>query len=108
MPGLIRTVPSSSSSRTKELYVPTDANRFSLTFALEHETGSLYRVLSRFAAAGINLTKLESRPMRGRSFEYQFYLDCEGSIRTEKNLDLLCALSEELPEFRFLGNYAIC
>ena len=90
---------------SRELVIPADANKISLIFALPHVTGSLYRALSRFAMAGLNLTKLESRPLRGSSFEYNFYLDFEGSLSHPGTVGLLCALSEELPAFSFLGNY---
>ena len=89
----------------KTLCLPPEAGRVSLCFALPHRTGSLYAVLSQFAAAGLNLTKIESRPIPGERFEYDFYLDFDGNVRDGKTLDLLCALSGELPRFTFLGNY---
>lgn len=88
------------------MFIPPKANKISLCFAVPHRTGTLCTVLSRFAAAGLNLTKIESRPIPGRNFEYDFYLDFSGSAADAKTLDLLCALSEELPRFSFLGNYA--
>lgn len=90
---------------SRELVIPADANKISLIFSLPHVTGSLYRVLSRFAMAGLNLTKLESRPLRGGGFQYSFYLDFEGALSHPGTEDLLCALSEEMPAFSFLGNY---
>ena len=90
---------------SRALVIPADANKISLIFALPHVTGSLYRTLSRFAMAGLNLTKLESRPIRGSGFQYNFYLDFEGSLSHPGTVDLLCALSEEMPAFTFLGNY---
>ena len=60
---------------------------------------------SRFAMAGLNLTKLESRPMANGDFSYYFYIDLEGNIQSKKTLDLICALYSELPAFNFLGNY---
>lgn len=90
---------------SRTLVIPDDANKISLIFALPHVTGSLYRVLSRFAMAGLNLTKLESRPARNGGFEYLFYLDFEGDLNDAQTLDLLCALSDEMPAFSFLGNY---
>lgn len=53
----------------------------------------------------MNLTKIESRPIPDKNFEYDFYLDFTGNVRDEHTLDLLCALSDELPRFTFLGNY---
>jgi len=86
-------------------YIPPDADKISLLFALPHVTGSLYHILTRFASVGLNLTKLESRPTRGADFSYVFYVDFEGSLRDEATKRLLCALSEELTMFTFLGNY---
>jgi chorismate mutase/prephenate dehydratase len=90
----------------KGLLLPPGGEKISLCFSLPHRTGTLASVLARFAAAGLNLTKIESRPIPERNFEYDFYLDFSGSVRDAATLDLLCALSEELPRFSFLGNYA--
>ena len=90
---------------SRELTIPEDANKISLLFTLPHVTGSLYRTLSSFAMAGLNLTKLESRPIRSGGFEYLFYLDFEGSLRDSNTMDLLCVLSEDMPVFSLLGNY---
>lgn len=90
---------------SQQLCVPADADRITLLFCLPHVTGSLYHTLARFALEGLNLTKLESRPLKNGSFEYAFYLDFEGNLQNETTLSLLCALSEELPQFTLLGNY---
>ncbi|MCH5202284.1 MAG: chorismate mutase [Oscillospiraceae bacterium] len=90
---------------SKKLYIPEDAEKISLCFSLPHVTGSLYSVLCRFNSVGLNLTKIESRPMDIGGFEYLFYLDFSGNVSSESVLQLLCALSTELPEFSFLGNY---
>lgn len=90
---------------SKKLFITPDADKISLCFSLPHRTGSLYSTLCRFAAHGLNLTKIESRPIFGKSFEYLFYLDFTGSVRRRETLSLLCTLSDELTEFSFLGNY---
>lgn len=90
---------------SKKLIIPGDANKISLIFSVAHKTGSLYRVLGRFSMAGLSLTKLESRPIENETFNYHFYVDVMGSVRQESTLDLICALSDELPEFEFLGNF---
>lgn len=90
---------------SKQLVIPADANKISLIFALPHVTGSLYRTLSRFAMAGLNLTKLESRPTHSGEFEYLFYLDFEGSVTDAETMNLICSLSQEMPAFSFVGNY---
>lgn len=89
----------------KELAIPQNADKISLIFRQPNRTGSLYHVLGRFAMAGLNMTKLESRPLQDSAFNYNFYADLEGSVRDARTLDLLCALSDELPEFTFLGNF---
>ena len=91
---------------SREPVLPKDASKISLCFSLPHTTGSLHSVLRRFAGLGLNLTKIESRPIPGRSFEYDFYLDFTGSIHDPDTLDLICALNAELPRFSFLGNYS--
>ncbi len=90
---------------SQDLCVTDDANRITLMFCLPHVTGSLYHTLARFALEGLNLTKLESRPLRNGTFEYAFYLDFEGNLQNENTVSLLCALSEEMPQFTLLGNY---
>lgn len=89
----------------RRLFIPEDANKISLCFSLPHRTGTLHGVLARFAAAGLNLTKIESRPIPGRNFEYDFYLDFTGNVREAHTLNLIAALGDELPRFSFLGNY---
>ncbi len=91
---------------SKDAILPEDAGKISLCFSLPHETGSLSSVLERFAMEGLNLTKIESRPLPGKNFEYDFYLDFTGNIHHPKTLDLICALQDELPRFSFLGNYS--
>ena len=108
---LKRNVQNNNSNRTrfivisKELIIGDDADKISLIFSAPHTTGSLYRVLGRFSMAGLNLTKLESRPIENSDFSYHFYVDVMGSVKDESTLDLVCALYDELPEFEFLGNY---
>lgn len=91
---------------SREAVLPGDAAKISLCFSLPHTTGSLHSVLRRFAGSGLNLTKIESRPIPGRSFEYDFYLDFTGNIHDPETLKLICALKAELPRFSFLGNYS--
>lgn len=108
---LKRNVQNNNNNRTrfivisKELVIGDDADKISLIFSAPHTTGSLYRVLGRFSMAGLNLTKLESRPIENADFDYYFYVDVMGSVKDESTLDLICALYDELPEFEFLGNY---
>ena len=91
---------------SREAILPEDANKISLCFSLPHVTGSLSGVLQRFSMAGLNLTKIESRPLPGKNFEYDFYLDFSGNLHDVDTLELICALYDELPRFSFLGNYS--
>lgn len=91
-------------AREPEIY--PGANRMSLMLTLPHKPGSLYRMIARFAALGLNLTKLESRPIAGTDFEFQFYFDLEASVNNEAALDLLGQLSSESPDFTYLGSYS--
>ena len=90
---------------SKKLYIPENADKVSLCFSLPHISGSLYSVLCRFNSLGLNLTKIESRPMENSKFEYLFYLDFTGNLRSEQAVNLICQMAEELPGFSFLGNY---
>ena len=77
----------------------------SLMLTLPHKPGSLYRMIARFAALGLNLTKLESRPLAGTDFEFQFYFDLEASVRNEDAVNLVGELSSENEDFTYLGSY---
>ncbi len=90
---------------SKKLFIDENANKVSLCFSLPHESGSLYAMLGRFNDLGLNLTKIESRPIPGKEFRYLFYLDFTGSVKSEGLTQLLCGLCVEVPEFSFLGNY---
>ncbi|MDE6864288.1 MAG: chorismate mutase [Eubacterium sp.] len=108
---LKRNVQNNNNNRTRfivisrKLVISSDANKISLIFSIADKTGSLYRVLGRFSMAGLNLTKLESRPIENENFNYHFYVDVSGSVKQQSALDLMCALYDELPEFEFLGNF---
>ena len=90
-------------SRDLEIY--PGANRISLMCATPHKPGALYRLISKFAALGVNLTKLESKPIAGRDFEFMFYLDLEASVWNDEVIHLLAELSHTDEGFVFLGCY---
>ena len=90
---------------SKDLVIDEEAEKISLIFSAPHTTGSLYRVLGRFSMSGLNLTKIESRPVANGKFDYLFYVDVLGNVYDSETMDLLCALSDELEVFTFLGNY---
>ena len=82
------------------------ADKISTVFSLPHEAGSLHRIMTIFAVNGLNMTKLESRPMPGRSWEYMFFLEFNGSLSTPDMDGILRELSQTAAEFRVLGNFA--
>ncbi len=90
---------------SRELEIYPGANKVSMTLSLPHQPGSLYGMLSRFAAMGVNLTKLESRPVPGSEFEFRFHFDIEASTAEPEIVKLLCELDEYCERFVFLGNY---
>ena len=82
-----------------------DANKISISFELPHESGSLYRILSHFIYNDLNMTKIESRPIEGRNWEYRFFLDFEGNMEQPAVKNALRGLREETRNLRILGNY---
>ena len=89
----------------KQLIIPENANKVSVVFSLPHSVGALNRVLNRFSAFGLNLTKIESRAAKNGNFDYLFYLDFSGNLNDRKTIALMSSLDSELPDFTFLGNY---
>jgi len=91
-------------SRKLEIY--PGADRTSLMMVLPHQPGSLYKVLSRFYALGINLNKLESRPLPERNFEFMFYFDLDTSVYSPQFMQLMGELDTISEEFSYLGSYS--
>ena len=91
---------------SKDLEIYPGADRTSLMMVLPHTPGSLYKVLSRFYALGINLNKLESRPMPERNFEFMFYFDLDTSVYTPQFQQLMAELPSLCEEFSYLGSYS--
>ena len=90
----------------KDPVIYAGANRISLVVSLENRAGSLYEMLSKLAALGINMTKLESCPVTGSNFEYMFFLELEASVQDASVLAMLAEMERSCPKFQFLGNYA--
>ncbi len=91
---------------TNTLEIYPGADRTSLMIVTPHKPGALYRILSRFNSLGINLLKLESRPIPDRDFEFMFYFDLESSVYSPKLAQLLAELEQECDEFTYLGSYS--
>ena len=91
---------------SKELEIYPGADRTSLMLVLPHTPGSLYKVLSRFYALGINLNKLESRPLPERDFEFMFYFDLDTPVYSPQFIQLMGELQNICEEFNYLGSYS--
>ncbi len=91
---------------SKKMEIYPGADKTSIMMILPHKPGALYRVLARLYTIGINVTKLESRPIPDREFEFMFYFDLETSIYSEEFVQLMCELDELCEEFKYLGSYS--
>lgn len=91
---------------SKKLEIYPGADKTSIMMILPHKAGSLYKVLARLYVLGINLNKLESRPLPERNFEFMFYFDIDESIYSPALKELLCEFESEAQEFRYLGSYS--
>lgn len=91
-------------AREPEIY--PGADKTSIMAVTPHKPGSLYKLLSRFFSLGINLTKLESRPLPEREFEFMFYFDLEKPIRAPQMISLLGDLEGLCERFEYLGSYS--
>ena len=91
---------------TKNLEIYPGADKTTLMMVLPNRPGSLYKVLARLYALGINLIKLESRPIPTRDFEFMFYLDLDTSIYSDDFARLLAELDGMCEQFQYLGSYS--
>lgn len=90
----------------KQPQIYSGANRTSIMMVIPHRPGSLFRILSRFNATGVNLVKLESRLIPEREFEYRFYFDIEASVYSSEFQSLMCELNTSGEQFKYFGTYA--
>ncbi len=90
---------------SKDYVSPADADTISVCLTIPNTPGSLYRMLTKFSVAGLNLTKIESKNIAGSDFEVMFYLDFIGSCSDGKVVSLLHDLENEMTFFRFLGSF---
>ena len=90
---------------SKGLEIYPGADKTSIMAVTAHKPGALYKVLSRFYAHNINLTKLESRPLPDKSFEFMFYFDLEKSVYSPELSALMGELEELCESFEYLGSY---
>jgi prephenate dehydratase len=85
--------------------IPEGEAKTSIVFSLENVPGSLFKSLAVFALRDIDLTKIESRPLQGKRWQYLFYIDFVGSQHEERCRNALNHLQEIAPFFRLLGSY---
>ena len=90
---------------SKDLEIYPGADRTSVMLTTAHKPGALYRVLGRIHTLGVNLVKLESRPIPARDFDFMFYFDLETSIYSQNFTQLICELESICEEFHYLGSY---
>lgn len=91
---------------TKDPAIYSGANRISLIISCNNKPGSLYDILSKLAALGINMSKLESCPVIGSDFDFVFFMELEASVKDPAVMSMLEELERECASFTFLGNYA--
>ena len=91
---------------SKEPEIYPGADRISLMMILPHRPGSLYSVVSKFNSLGLNLLKLESRPLPGRDFEFMFYFDIDAPVTAPQTESLFRDLEAAGQELRYLGAYS--
>ena len=90
---------------TKDLRVYKGADKISIMTSLSHTPGALNKIVSKFYSFGLNLTKIESRPIEGSDFEFMFYFDFEGDVLDLNVRNLIAELDNGSDKFVLLGTY---
>lgn len=90
---------------TKKNEYISGAGKISICVQLKHESGALYHALSHFIYNGLNMTSIESRPIQGRNWEYQFFIDFDGNLKDAAVQNALRGLKEETLDLQIFGNY---
>lgn len=81
------------------------ADKISITLGLAHESGALYKILAYFICNHLNMTKIESRPLPGKQWEYSFFIEFTGQLYDKAVINALKGIKEESIEMRILGNF---
>lgn len=82
-----------------------NANKVSICFEIAHESGSLYHMLSHFIYNNINMTNIQSRPIKGKNWEYRFFVDFDGRLEDTGVINALRGIKEEATSMKILGTY---
>ncbi len=90
---------------TNQKMFQKDAKKVSICFESPHESGSLYNILSHFIYNGLNMTKIESRPIEEKSWEYRFFVDFDGNLNDDGVKNAIRGIEAEAINLRILGNY---
>lgn len=90
---------------SKDLQIFPGADRTSLMVVLNHEPGSLYKMLAKFYALDLNLLKLESRPIPEREFEFMFYFEVAAPVAAPEFKTLMTTIGQHCQQYRYLGSY---
>jgi prephenate dehydratase len=90
---------------SKENNSETGNDKTSIIFSIKHEPGSLYRIIQNFNKNNVNLTKIESRPTKSNTWEYNFYVDFEGHQNNSKISEMLEKIKQETLFMKILGSY---
>lgn len=90
---------------TKDCRIDDSADTISIMLTLPNQCGSLHRLLTKFFVNNLNMRKIESRPLKNGSYNFNFHIEFEGSIKDKKVLSLLHDLKNNTKGFKFFGNY---
>ena len=90
---------------SKKKSTQTENDKTSIIFSIKHEPGSLFRIIENFHKNNVNLTKIESRPTKSNTWEYNFYVDFEGNAKNPKILEMLEKIKQESLFMKVLGSY---
>jgi len=92
---------------SKKESLETKNDKTSIIFSIKHEPGSLYRIIENFHRNNVNLTKIESRPTKSNTWEYNFYVDFEGHKNNHKISEILDKIKQESMFMKVLGSYPL-
>jgi prephenate dehydratase len=90
---------------SKEKSSETGNDKTSIIFSIKHEPGSLHRIIENFHKNSVNLTKIESRPTKTNTWEYNFYVDFEGHEKNPQISKMLDKIKQDTLFMKVLGSY---